>query len=303
MPTKKIIAGHKEVASKPATILEDAMVSASTGAMNSLLKKLVTLMVEPYEKFKGTGKQELILIDELQATNALLKQLPNVAELNVPMKNCVKQIREMTYALEDFIDEIMVKFLNENQTSFSIRKVIGYSQRSAILQKFIDQIQKLRTQVEADLGNIMGKKEMNAAFGLSYMVTTGPPLSTVLDKGSGIVGMDGPQDEIVKWLIRDKQDQLQVACIVGLAGIGKTTLATKVYNTIKWQFDRRVFIPVSKNACTTRLLQSILSELRWYPEIYDYDDNNDDDDIIVQIQRDLDDKRYLLLPLVKTYVD
>lgn len=285
-------AGHKEVGPKPATILEDAMVSASTGAMNSLLTKLTTLMSEPYAKHKGTGKQELILIDGLQAINCLLKQLPNVTELNMPMKNYMKQIREMTYALEDFVDDLMIQFVSKNDISFSIRRVIGYPQKNAVLQKFINQIQKLRTQLEADLGSIMDKTKMVAAFGPSYMVTTEPQLSTVRDEESGIVGMDGPQDELVKWLIGVKQDQLQVVCIFGLAGIGKTTLATQVYNKIKWQFDCRVFIPVSKKTCVTRLLQNILSQLRWDPEIYDCHNN---EDIINEIQRDLQDKRYIIV--------
>jgi disease resistance protein RPM1 len=251
-------------------------------------------MSEPYAKHKGTGKQELILIDGLQAINCLLKQLPNVTELNMPMKNYMKQIREMTYALEDFVDDLMIQFVSKNDISFSIRRVIGYPQKNAVLQKFINQIQKLRTQLEADLGSIMDKTKMVAAFGPSYMVTTEPQLSTVRDEESGIVGMDGPQDELVKWLIGVKQDQLQVVCIFGLAGIGKTTLATQVYNKIKWQFDCRVFIPVSKKTCVTRLLQNILSQLRWDPEIYDCHNN---EDIINEIQRDLQDKRYLYLLL------
>ncbi|CAL4979350.1 unnamed protein product [Urochloa decumbens] len=249
-------------------------------------------MSKPYAKNKGTGKQELILIDGLQAINAFLKQLPNVAELSMPMKNCMKQIREMTYALEDFIDDLMIQCVSENDNSFSIRRVIGYPQKNTTLQKFINQIEKLRTQVEADLGSIMDKTKVDAVFGPRYMVTTEPQLSTVRDKGSDIVGMDGPQDELVKWLIGVKQDQLQVVCIFGLAGIGKTTLATQVYNKIKWQFDCRVFIPLSKKACVTRLLQNILSQIRWDPEIYDCHNNKD---IINEIQRDLHDKRYIIV--------
>jgi hypothetical protein len=47
---------------------EDAMVSSSTGAMNSVLTKLATLM-----EVTGTDEQELVLRQELQLMNGLLK--------------------------------------------------------------------------------------------------------------------------------------------------------------------------------------------------------------------------------------
>jgi hypothetical protein len=57
--------------------MEDAMVSSSTGAMNSVLTKLATLM-----EVTGTDEQELILRQELRLMNGLLKQLSDMLDLN-----------------------------------------------------------------------------------------------------------------------------------------------------------------------------------------------------------------------------
>jgi hypothetical protein len=57
--------------------MEDAMVISSTGAMNSVLTKLATLM-----EVTGTDEQELILRQELRLMNGLLKQLSDMLDLN-----------------------------------------------------------------------------------------------------------------------------------------------------------------------------------------------------------------------------
>jgi hypothetical protein len=58
-------------------VMEDAMVISSTGAMNSVLTKLATLM-----EVTGTDEQELILRQELRLMNGLLKQLSDMLDLN-----------------------------------------------------------------------------------------------------------------------------------------------------------------------------------------------------------------------------
>jgi hypothetical protein len=57
--------------------MDDAMVGSSTGAMNSVLTKLATLM-----EVTSTDEQELILRQELRLMNCLLKQLSDMLDLN-----------------------------------------------------------------------------------------------------------------------------------------------------------------------------------------------------------------------------
>jgi hypothetical protein len=113
----------------------DVMVSSSTGAMNSVLTKLATLM-----EVTGTDEQELVLRQELQLMNGLLKQLSDKLDLNEEMKECRNQMRELTYDIEDSIDDLMLHSVNEVGSVSTEKRVMPFD--------FIDRIQKLNAQVK-----------------------------------------------------------------------------------------------------------------------------------------------------------
>ena len=212
----KNVVDIKKVGSKPAIMTEDAMVSAFTGARNSLLVKLATLLGEQYAKLTaGTRKELMILKDELDAMKTLLEQLAGMAELSAQMRDSRNQMREMTYDIEDCIDDLMVQ-LSGDVITLSNDLIL-------MLQNFTDQICKLKAQLEeADLGSMVPRTEMRS-LGRSYM-SREQWLS--FDEGNGLVGMDGPRDELVRRLSGsgDEQYKLQGVCILGVAGIGKTML-------------------------------------------------------------------------------
>ncbi|KAM0065202.1 putative P-loop containing nucleoside triphosphate hydrolase [Helianthus debilis subsp. tardiflorus] len=61
------------------------------------------------------------------------------------------------------------------------------------------------------------------------------------------MGIDGDAELITDTLVED-QRKLDVVSIVGMGGIGKTTLATEVYNDgyVKHHFHVRVWVTVSQ---------------------------------------------------------
>ncbi|KAK3119294.1 hypothetical protein QOZ80_9BG0717340 [Eleusine coracana subsp. coracana] len=136
------------------------MVSAYTGAVNSVITKLATLMGERwYIELTGTDEQELILRDELQVMSALLKQLSDILYLNKEMVECRNHMRELTYDIEDSIDDLLS--VNKEGSSSTQKRVMPHD--------FIDQIQKLNAQLEmADLQNTVSRAEKRT-FGPKHM--------------------------------------------------------------------------------------------------------------------------------------
>jgi ABC-type uncharacterized transport system YnjBCD ATPase subunit len=73
---------------------------------------------------------------------------------------------------------------------------------------------------------------------------------------SELVGMEKPKEDIIKLL----QDHAMV-CIHGSAGMGKTTLADLVYQSIGDGFQCRAFVTVSKSPDMLEVLGAILRQV------------------------------------------
>ncbi|MED6156723.1 hypothetical protein PIB30_017097 [Stylosanthes scabra] len=67
-----------------------------------------------------------------------------------------------------------------------------------------------------------------------------PKLSSCLS--NDIVGMHSPLEKIEKLLVLDSEDDVRVVGIWGMGGIGKSTLATILYEKISHQFDVSCFV-------------------------------------------------------------
>ncbi|KAF7077078.1 hypothetical protein CFC21_081667 [Triticum aestivum] len=81
--------------------------SAMTGMMNSLLSKLTTLLGEEYKKLTGVRKQVSFLKDELCTMKALLDKMELMDELDPSAKNWRDHVREMSYDMENCINDFI----------------------------------------------------------------------------------------------------------------------------------------------------------------------------------------------------
>jgi Holliday junction resolvasome RuvABC ATP-dependent DNA helicase subunit len=78
------------------------------------------------------------------------------------------------------------------------------------------------------------------------------------------VGIEPRQDNMVKWLMEDHIQQLRVISLFGFGGLGKTTLAMTVYQSLSATnacFQYQAFATVSQKFDVKLLMRAILQQI------------------------------------------
>ncbi|XP_044418745.1 disease resistance protein RGA5 [Triticum aestivum] len=265
-------------------------VSATMGVMNPLLGKLATLMGDEYRKLKGVRKQASFLMRELGAMKAALEKLEVMEVLDPLAKNWRDHVREMSYDMENCIDDFMRQFGGADAKAGLIKKTAQRLKTLRERHRIAEQMEELKALALEANERRMRYKIDNCVDSSSGVVPVDPPISAIYKEAAGLVGIDGPREELVSWLI-DTEKQLKVVSVVGFGGLGKTTLAKQVYNKIGGQFERKAFVSVSQRPDMTSLLCGLQLKLGMEESSH----IREVQDIIDRLREHLTHKRYLIV--------
>ncbi|OQU78888.1 hypothetical protein SORBI_3008G067800 [Sorghum bicolor] len=268
--------------------MSGTMVSASTGAMNSLLGKLTTLMGKEYGKLKGVHKEMKSLEEEFRSMKALLEKLADMDDLDAPAKEWRNQVRHMSYDIEDCIDDFIHHFEKNDATKGLVKKTARLLKKLRVRHQIASKIQEIKIRVEEISKRRMRYKLDDYTSKPSY-VPVDPRVLSIYAEAAGLVGIDVPTVELTALLMGEEQD-LRVASIVGFGGLGKTTLANQVYRKLEGNFKCRAFVTVSQKPDILKLLNKILIQIGG-----SVSHTSELDDLLKKITEQLQDKRYFIV--------
>uniref|UniRef100_A0A0D9X7R9 AAA+ ATPase domain-containing protein n=1 Tax=Leersia perrieri TaxID=77586 RepID=A0A0D9X7R9_9ORYZ len=235
-----------------------ATASALIGVMNPLLAKLSSLLVRECDKLKGVGREVELLRDELRSIKTALVAMTETEEPSSQVKEWMRQLRELSYDVEDCIDVFMHHLGQPDPDDGLFRRTKRRLKALRGRRCIASQVAELKER--AVVVNERRKRyELDAAASSSGAVTIDSRLPALFKEMDRLVGIQGPRDELVKFLTGvDLAPQRRVLSIVGFGGLGKTTLANQVYQHIKSQFDCTAFVSVSRKPNINKILAKIL---------------------------------------------
>ncbi|XP_027082226.2 disease resistance protein RPM1-like [Coffea arabica] len=242
--------------------------------LSFVLDQLSIFLLEEGRLLGGLRQEVQLISDELGHMRSFLGVAETKEEDADPrMQEWIKQVREAAYDTEDVLDEFVARFAHHHATGFygSVRKIFNSVKTLRARRKVAEQIQSIKARVK----NISeGHQRYQSEFGgttqaaesLAAVNNTTWRYSrddALLVEEAELVGIDHPKQKLISQLLEGDDSQLKVVSVVGMGGLGKTTLVKKVHEDlgIRRHFPVRAFVTVSQPCNFQELLKDLTRQL------------------------------------------
>ncbi|KAK6146620.1 hypothetical protein DH2020_020489 [Rehmannia glutinosa] len=223
-----------------------------------LLTNLKELLLYHADLIYGLKDQVESLHKELSLMKAFLKDSREKRNEFEYVREIVRQITDVAYEAEDIIDTFVANAAMQKRNA--IAKMFHAFDNASLLRSVAKQIESIRVKVKDIYDNKM--------FGIVSMPEREPSRKNLREKRppvveeTNVVGFDKEAKTIIDRLTQGPE-QLEVVSVVGMGGLGKTTLARKVYvdPCIEYHFYLRAWIYVSQEYSRREVFRGILESL------------------------------------------
>ena len=241
-------------------------------AVSLVIQNLIPLLVQEAKLLKGVHVEVTSIRREMEMIQSFLKDADIRAEKNEKnnvVKTWVKQVREEAYHMEDVIDKYLL-FAKQphrrRQCLYFFSKIfhitINLKARHVIASE-IQGINKILEDIRRS-GERYGFNAIEQGSSSNDVVTdtwNDPRVASLFIEEAEVVGIESYRDELINWLIEGPSN-CKVFSVVGIGGLGKTTLVKKVYdnNKVIPHFDCRAWITVSQSYKMDEILRDMIKQ-------------------------------------------
>ncbi|XP_034695284.1 putative disease resistance protein RGA3 [Vitis riparia] len=276
--------------------MADALLSIVLERLASLIHQEVSLVV-------GVDTEIQSLTDTLQVVRAVVADAEKRQVKEELVKVWLQRLKDIAYQMDDVLDEWSTSLLKSQieraeSPSMSKKKVSSCIPSPCICFKRVAgrrdialKIKDIKQQVD-DIANQSNRFNFTSRF------SNEEPQRLITISAvdiSEVWGRDKDRDTILRQLLGKSCDEslgLYTISVVGMGGIGKTTLAQLAFNhdEVKAHFDKRIWVCVSDPFVPIRILRAILEALQGQSS-----DLHDPEALQQKIQESIDGQKFLLV--------
>ncbi|XP_027337674.1 putative disease resistance protein RGA1 [Abrus precatorius] len=245
-------------------------------------------------------KEELEeLKNTVESINDKLLDADDKQDQNGGVRVWIRKFKKVLHHADDFLDDLAMEFRRDKLGAAEGKEVnkillsISSSNQIPLYNEMPDKIKEIRESFNDVVKEL---KDLNLSPRSGVVKQTNrewrETCSFVLE--SDIIGRDESKKEIISLLRQPHEKQrVSVIAIVGLGGLGKTTLAQLVYNDLEVQnvFEKKMWVCVSDNFDVKTILKKILESVTRRPTA----DGSSLDYLQEELREKISGKKYLLV--------
>ncbi|KAF7046790.1 hypothetical protein CFC21_055793 [Triticum aestivum] len=285
--------------------MEGAPVTAATGVLGPVVAKLGALLSSDYKLRRQTRKDVKSIRSKLKSVHSILWAIWEKEDLDAESKVLKKEALDLAADMDDAIDDFILTMQGSHRSKRLIERKIEVSPFQDFKRRVDDVSARCHSKWKWKDRSAQPFSSLFAWRNTKSSTPSQPPppprrAPFVRKDVSELVCMDGWRNELTRYLVGEEEStmvelQLKIVSIVGMAGVGKTTLASLVYGDeeIANKFQSRSFVSVTSTPNMKEVLTSILQQVGAQPPAGT--EARTEEHIIHTISNFLENKRYLVI--------
>ncbi|XP_042039506.1 putative late blight resistance protein homolog R1A-10 [Salvia splendens] len=228
-------------------------------AVTFLLENVVQLVTYQVNLIGGAEDELNRLKKDLGTLNSFLRDAAKMANKPEGFRDIERRIRDVVYEAEDTIDSCISNNAAAASTKNPVRKLLK-SKRVSLAEEVKSlregEVCEMVKTVQTFIANSMANNSQQRHLDLPSN-----PFKPQTIREANVVGFEEAEKKILGYL-REPKEKLDVMSIVGMPGLGKTTLAWKVFKNqdVISEFPNRIWVYVTQTPNIKNVFLEILKE-------------------------------------------